>query len=163
MGHCLDNVSFPCSDSCWPLRQPPELVGSIKWQHKYGILVYKSYSLGIIQSQKNLNRYKINIFFVSFPAVLVGATHPKSLEECLQRLLVHKDYLAGIALSGLADAAEDSVNVTVDQVEPLFKRLDVCAFLYSLLWLLLLIKAFNSIICIHKFLIILGTYTNSSF
>lgn len=55
--------------------------------------------------------------------VIVGASRDKECADCLHQVLLHKDSLSGVALSGLTEGAHEAVNI--EQLLPIFKNIGV--------------------------------------
>lgn len=49
----------------------------------------------------------------------------RKCNECIQHILKHKDYLTGVALSGITDGSEDSYMVTNEKLQDVIKTVDV--------------------------------------
>ncbi|XP_063839132.1 queuine tRNA-ribosyltransferase accessory subunit 2 isoform X1 [Ostrinia nubilalis] len=53
--------------------------------------------------------------------VIVGTGNPKKCSDCIDHILKYKDHLLGIALAGITDGTEESMNVPVKDLEHIFR------------------------------------------
>lgn len=63
-----------------------------------------------------------------FPGVIVGTGHKNKCFECIKHILKHGEHLSGIALAGITDGTEESLQVPVQKLEEIFRTVGVSAY-----------------------------------
>ena len=60
----------------------------------------------------------------------MGVGNPKKFDICIENILKYSDSLSGIALEGITDGTEESMDVNIEKLSEIFNKVNV-SFYFS--------------------------------